>query len=483
MELEGNYNTADIKTDELEEACKDQIQEMIDHEAFKGDKNVAIMPDTHFGQGAVIGFTKPFDNNRICPNTIGVDIGCGMTAVNLGKINLDTEHEETLHDIDGQIRHRVPMGFDTHSRSQYHFKNDFPWELCSQKLETFNQNSGFDIDNEYSIQYFKDLVDKVGYKTGRTINSMGTLGGGNHFIELGTDSEDNVWIIVHSGSRGIGHAVAEYWQDKATELRRHDWIQDKAKDLEMPDGQPVFPYVKFNEEDNPQEILEWLQGAKGQTFKKEDMIREDFNGEEIQEAHETLRQLMPDQRDANTDLDYLEGDEAHGYIKDMIFAQTYAQESRRLMSNTAAKAVADAALAVDKVEVEERIESVHNYIDFEDQTIRKGACRAHEDEKLVIPFNMNYGTLICKGKGKGKGMEDWNNSAPHGAGRAMSRTAAKEKYSTEDMKNQTEGVYMSKNPVDETPKAYKDPEIIEQAIGDTAEIIDRVKPFMSLKAE
>jgi len=219
---------------------------------------------------------------------------------------------------------------------------------------------------------------------------------------------------------------------------------------------------------------------------KADKIRADFDGEDIQEMFDKISQFIQKTKNAekerNTDLDYLEGEEAHGYIKDMIFAQTYASESRKRMAIAVHDAVKKVEMGVvpDVKKIQDRIESVHNYIDFNDGVIRKGACRAHDGERLIVPFNMNYGTLICEGKGR----DDWNNSAPHGAGRAMSRTEAKNRYDEQDMAEQTGDTYLSVTPVDETPRAYKDPELIEEAIGPTtAEIVDRVKPLLSVKAE
>jgi Uncharacterized conserved protein len=320
---------------------------------------------------------------------------------------------------------------------------------------------------------------------------MGTLGGGNHFVEIGESQETgDTWCIVHSGSRGVGARIAEYWQDKATELRKIESIRNYMKGLSngtagmyKKELYNIMNYVKFDATDSNQEILEWLNGAKGESFKKKEKIREDFEGEQIEEIHSTLRNLMPDKQESdNTDLDFLEGEEATGYIKDMIFAQTYASESRKQMMASVVQSFWDVEESEEVTAPHgtvDEIESVHNYIDFTDQTVRKGACSAHEGEKIVIPFNMNYGTLIAEGKGK----DSWNHSAPHGAGRAMSRTTAKEKYSTEDMEEQTEGVYMSKKPVDETPKAYKNPDLVEDAIGETAEVVDRIKPVLSIKAE
>jgi len=481
FQIEGDYNTAEVKIDEnlVEEECLNQIKEMMDNKAFEGDSNVAIMPDTHWGAGAVIGFTMPL-KNRVCPNTVGVDVGCGLYAANLGNANLDD-----LESIDEEIREKVPTGFNVHNRQDYHFKKDFPWEKCREKAEKFNKNSNLPgIDTSYGMDYFNNLLDKIGYKTGRTINSMGTLGGGNHFIEIGESQETgDTWCIIHSGSRGVGARIAEYWQDKATEIRNISEVRDRShavivgNDGETDHEVNLFNYTKFSEDDSDEEILEWLNGAKGESFKKKDKIKEDFKGQEIEAVHNALRRLMPDHREdkRNNDLDYLEGEEATGYIKDMIFAQTYASQSRKQMMHNVIESFNE---LMKPIRPKEDVESVHNYIDFTDQTIRKGACSADKGERIVIPFNMSYGTIIAEGKGK----EDWNGSAPHGAGRAMSRTEAKNRYSEEDMKEQADGVYMSKNPVDETPKAYKDPELVLNSI-ENVEVLDRIKPVLSVKAE
>lgn len=460
MRIEGDYNTADVKIDDLEEACEDQIREMVNAEAFEGAGDIAIMPDTHWGSGAVIGFTMPV-KDKVVPNTIGVDIGCGMFAVNLGELEFDS-----LEELDSAVRERIPMGFDVHGRNDFHMRDDFPWRECVYKLDAFREAAQFDLpegDSVYGPDYFNEVTERVGYDKGRAINSVGTLGGGNHFIEFGrSEQTDDVWVIIHSGSRGIGAEIAQYWQDRATALTT------KRKSIDdVPDS--VQEYMNDN----------WKPKA--------DKIRADFDGSDIQDKFDevamAIQEYGPSTADRNTDLDYLEGAEAHGYIKDMIFAQTYASVSRKQM----AVAVLDAVRSLhdepvdDEVPVwwKDEIESVHNYIDFQDATIRKGACRAHEGERLVVPLNMKYGTLLCRGRG----VDSWNNSSAHGAGRAMSRTDAKNQFSNEDFEEQTTGVHMSKMPLDEIPGAYKDPEVIEAALGESVEVVDRVVPFLSLKAE
>jgi len=466
FEIEGEYNTATVHTNQSREDAEteaiEQIQEIADAEAFtSGDSDegtIAVMPDFHWGAGAVIGFTMPV-KDRIVPNTIGVDIGCGMYAVNFGEI---PEDELDLETLDEEIRGHVPTGFDVHGRNDFHMLNSFPWGICETKLDTFSEQTDFDLPNPqtvYTKSYFEELCQQIGYDQGRAINSVGTLGGGNHFIELGRDEDNNVWCIIHSGSRGIGAEIAQYWQDRAT-----DYMNQRAKQVEIPDS--IEPYLSD----------EWKPKA--------DKIREDFDGSDIQDKFDELSQFIQETKDAesnrNTDLDYLKGDEATGYIIDMIFAQTYASVSRKMMAAGVAEALA--YVTNDEKEYlykQDEVESVHNYIDFNDATVRKGACRAHDDERLVVPFNMKYGTILARGKGN----EAWNKSSAHGAGRAMSRTEAHNRFTDADFSEQTEGVFMSETPMDEIPGAYKSPEDVEAALGDNVEVEARIEPFLSIKAE
>lgn len=457
MEIHGDYNNADVKTDSLEEGAIDQIRTMTNAPAFEGDGDISIMPDAHWGSGAVIGFTMPV-KDRVVPNTIGVDIGCGMFAVNFGELSI-----ESIEQLDEQVRERIPTGFDVHDRNNYHMKNDFPWHECRRKLRSFNEQTDFDIDVdsvEYGIDYFTDVCGKVGYDVSRAINSVGTLGGGNHFIEFGRSSRD-LWVIIHSGSRGIGASIAQYWQDKATEA-----MNKRAMETEIPES--VEPYLNDN----------WKPNAS--------KIRGELDGEDIQAKFDEVSMFIQKTRESeqhrDTDLDYLEGEEAHGYIIDMIFAQTYASVSRREMMRSVDAALDEVNHGTQLNSTPwryEEVESVHNYIDFMDATIRKGACRAHEGERLVVPLNMKYGTLICEGRGE----DSWNNSSAHGAGRAMGRREAKRRFSDEDFDEQTDGVFMSKKPLDEIPGAYKDPEMIEEALGESVTVVERVEPFLSIKAE
>lgn len=433
----------------------EQVEEMVDHPAFT--ENIEIMPDGHGGAGAVIGFTKPVEE-RVVPNTVGVDIGCGMTAIKVGY-----DGQFTLEEIDDAIHEVVPMGRNVHSRGDYHIVDDFPWGLCEAKLTTFEDSNLERGEIEESVEwfdgygkdYFLDLCKRVEYDTTRAINSVGTLGGGNHFVEFseGMESGDH-WFVVHSGSRGIGLSIANYWQDKAT----HRTTSRK------------------NLEDVPEHIREYMNGD---WKPKADKIREDFDGPDIQQKFDevsmAIHEYGPSADNRNTDLDWLEGEERYGYFLDMIFAQTYAEENRiQILLNIVGE--------LGFKEYGGIINSTHNYIDFKDGVIRKGATRSHRNESLIIPLNMAEGTLYCEGSGN----EEWNRSAPHGAGRRMSRTEAHNTLSMEEYEEAMRDVFstsVSEETLDEAPQAYKDISVIEEVIGQTAPIQDWWKPLLNVKAD
>jgi len=436
----------------------EQVSEIVDHEAF--ENAIHIMPDGHGGAGAVIGFTMEI-GDKVVPNTVGVDIGCGMTAVNVGKPGcLEREDESVYSMIDEDIRKAVPFGRNTHSSPDYHIVDDFPWDDCQEKWWNLIQSwdSVEDVaikeQNPYGEEYFKDLCRRVGYDMNRAIASMGTLGGGNHFIEISKSTKNgDYWVTVHSGSRGIGYSIAEYWQHEATNRTTSRKTLDDVPEKHQ-------KYLKDN----------WKPNAEA--------IRSDFDGEEIQNKFDRISRVIdeygPSSDDRNTELDWLEGEEALGYFRDMIFAQQYARESRLEMC----KSVANVLMC----DIEEVVDSIHNYVDFEDMTIRKGATRAHDDEKLIIPLNMRDGTILCRGKGN----IQWNRSAPHGSGREMSRTQAFDELDFEEFESDMDGVFstsVTEETLDESPRAYKDIQYIQNIIEESAEVIDRWKPVMNLKAE
>lgn len=435
IDIEGEHTTARVFLEEgqLEETAHEQIQTLVEHPGFRNP--IRVMSDAHWGKGSVIGFTMAL-GERVVPNTIGVDIGCGLHAVNVGP-----ELPVSGKELDEAIRARVPMGSSVRSNTDYDMKQDFPWHEATETVERFEASYGQDLDPDfkyefdgYDMEYFTDLCRRAGVSEKRAIDSIGTLGGGNHFIEFGrSDASDDIWVVVHSGSRGLGYNTATYWQERATE-----YMDERGIDVES-------------------EI---------------ERIREEYEGEEIGRRIDELNEQLTD-RNRNETLDYLEGEEAHGYFIDMIFAQQYASENRREMARQ--------IRSVLGVESRDAIESVHNFIDFDDLVIRKGATRAYEGERIIIPFNMRDGTLICEGKSN----PEWNHSAPHGAGRVMSRRQAFRELDLDDFKTQMSEVFstsVNSDTLDEAPLAYKDAALIEQAIEPTAQIVDRLDVIHNIKA-
>ena len=397
FEINGKYTNAKVMIDMVEPECISQIQAMTNHAAFTN--SIAIMPDTHAGKGSVIGFTMPV-GDKIVPNVVGVDIGCGMFSVNVGKIDID--HNK----VDSMIRDVVPFGKNV--------RND----IAKSRI------SG--IDNlEYS-----ELYKRVGIDESYALKSLGSLGGGNHFIEIGKDSNDNIWITVHTGSRNLGKKVCEYWQDKG--FKR------------------IVPVVDVDQIKSKFPKSEWAKQLK---------LAKDEN-----------------KKYKKSDLDWIDGVDKEGYLYDMNLTQIYASVNRYIVMKEILK-----VFGIDRVyNNKDFIDTVHNFIDKRDNIIRKGAIRSYTGERMIIPFNMRDGILICEGKSN----PEWNFSAPHGAGRLLSRSKAKEVLILEDYEKKMKGVFstsINKFTLDEAPEAYKDSKMIEEAIVPTARIIDRIIPIHNLK--
>lgn len=396
LQIQGKYGVAKVMIDNIDEATSNQIYEFVSHPAFT--EPIAIMPDTHAGKGCVVGFTMPV-GDKIVPNTIGVDIGCGMISVNIGnKLNHD------LATTDKLIRSVIPLGFHVNSKPVV-------------KTEEFDA-----------------LCEKTGPNPTRIQCSIGTLGGGNHFIEIGRGTNDDYWITVHTGSRNLGKCVCDYHQKKAIQKIE----ESRSKYMEA--QKEII--LKTVDKKNIQTALAKAKNNFGVSLQ-------------------------------NKTLAYLEGDDMEEYLLDMRKAQEYADLNRRTIIERILKAI--------NAKEQDRIVSVHNYVDFSDNVIRKGAIRSYVGERLIIPFNMRDGTLICEGKSN----PEWNNSAPHGAGRVLSRASAKKAITLETFKEQMNGIYstsVTKNTLDEAPDAYKDYRIIEDAIQPTVKIIDRLKPILNIKA-
>ncbi|NHN43063.1 RtcB family protein [Halorubellus sp. JP-L1] len=491
--IEGEHTTARVLVDDeslLEANCREQIQELVDHPAFT--EPVRVMPDTHWGAGAPVGFTMPL-GERIVPNVVGVDVGCGMAAANLGNdLPLaDAERER-------RVRDAVPMGRDVREYDDaVHLVDDFPFDRANDVFESFDaayaERFGERVDplefefDGYDADYFDALCDRVlapkAQGMGYVIRGVGTLGGGNHFVEFAQGRESaEYWLVVHSGSRYLGLAVAEYWQAKATDRRNHASIRTAIPD-------DLAPYVKFDPQTvSDEDLYEWVTGGKGESHIRKGKVRAEFDGKAIEETFDRLATLRPgidDEDDEsaggdapaagrNEDLDYLEGREAHGYFVDMLFAQQYARWNREVMVD----AICD-ALGVDPVE---RFQSVHNYVDFRDLTIRKGATPARDDQRLVVPFNMADGSVIASGKGN----DEYHQTAPHGAGRVMGRGDAFDRLSMAEFEAAMDGVYSEsvvEGVVDEAPMAYKDADRILGALEPTAEVEERLDVVHNLKAK
>ncbi|HLR20890.1 MAG TPA: RtcB family protein [Tissierellaceae bacterium] len=404
MELEGKYNTAKVFTDELEEGSRDQIIRLLDQE-FIEDSKVRIMPDVHQGMGAVIGFTADM-GDKVIPNIVGVDIGCGMLTVELGDIDID------LPELDKVINNKVPSGRHVHNGRRIKY----------DRLE--------------DLYCYRDLKN-----TKRIERSIGTLGGGNHFIELGIDSKDNRYLVIHSGSRNLGKQVADHYQKLAIDLcsGKEEYFERKEKLIEEYKA----------------------KGKRNKINKALKKLRREYKGHEPKYPK---------------DLCYLHGKYRDMYLKDMRICQEYANLNRETMADIILKNLLEKDL-----EEFSYFETVHNYINFKDNIIRKGAISAYKDEKILIPINMRDGSILAKGKEN----PDWNYSAPHGAGRLMSRTQAKSDLTLEAFKESMEGIYSTsvhKGTLDESPFAYKSIDSILDNMEDTAEILEIIKPIYNYKA-
>lgn len=390
-----------IFTENIEPEALNQIYTLIKQPAFE-DCKVRIMPDVHAGAGCVIGFTADL-GDKVIPNIVGVDIGCGMLTVELGKIDINFE------ELDKAIRKRVPSGKNVHDGRIVRF------------------------DELQDLYCYRELKD-----TKRLERSIGTLGGGNHFIEIDTDTEGNKYLIIHSGSRNLGKQVAEHYQKLAIEI-----MQGKDKLFEM------------------QEKL--IADYKAQGKRKE-------IEKAIKELH---RKFNPNPLGIPKELCYLTGKYREQYLHDMQICQKFAVKNREEMARV--------ILSEMRLQSVSSFETIHNYIEFGSNMVRKGAISAKENEMLLIPINMRDGCII----GIGKGNEDWNCSAPHGAGRIMSRSKAKEMVSLDEFRQSMEGIYttsVNQSTVDESPMVYKPIDEIVENIKDTVEIVKIIKPIYNFKA-
>lgn len=384
-------NEVKVFAETFEYEAYEQVKRLANYEAYQ-NSTIRIMPDSHAGKGCTVGTTMTI-TDKVTPNLVGVDIGCGMLTIELKDKDIDCEKLDLI------IRTKIPNGFDVHEKQKATF--DFESLICAKQV---------------------DLE--------RALLSIGSLGGGNHFIEVDySEKSGRYYLVIHSGSRKLGGDVCKHYQDLA------------------------------------------FQGANEMKKVREDLITRLKAEGRIQDIESEVKKLK--KPIADKELAHLSGDNFRSYLNDMEIVQRFAMLNRKTM----------AAIIIKEMgfQEESRFETIHNYIDFKRMILRKGAVSAELGEKLLIPINMRDGSLICIGKGN----EDWNYSAPHGAGRLMSRSKAKEMLSMDEFVNSMNGIFttsVSTSTIDEAPQAYKSMEEIRTAITDTVEIIDAIKPIYNFKA-
>lgn len=397
LEIKGKVNTALCYAKIVEDEAIEQIRRMCDYEFTEGSR-IRIMPDVHAGKGCTIGTTMTVVDKAV-PNIVGVDIGCGMYTVNLGRADIDFEKLD-------EAAHFIPSGMNV-------------WE---GRQERFNLTG---------LRCYRSLKD-----TKRLERSLGTLGGGNHFIEVDRAQDGTNYLVIHSGSRNLGKQVAEIYQQLAIDLNK---------------GKETY----FQQRD---EIIRTYKAAGRR--------------KEIQAA---LEKISWNKRETTIpeDLCYLYGTYFEDYLHDVEICQQFAKRNREKM--------AEVILDRTGMTGSDAFHTIHNYIDTDEMILRKGAIAAHKDEKVLIPINMRDGSVLAVGKGN----PEWNYSAPHGAGRLMSRRKAKESLSMDEYRKMMEGVYttsVNEATLDEAPMAYKSLEDIIDVIKESVDVIDVMKPIYNFKA-
>ena len=397
LEVKGKYNSAKIFTDVVDEASVAQVIELC-NQPFTAKSRIRMMPDIHAGAGCTVGTTMTI-TDKVVPNLVGVDIGCGMETVHLREQHLE------LQKLDKLIRAKIPSGFSIREKAHRYFDE-------------------IDLTELYCYRQINPL---------RAEKSLGTLGGGNHFIEVDRDDEGGLYLVIHSGSRNLGLEVAAWYQNEAYQRLNKSSKSDEAALI-----------AKLKSEGRDKEIQKAIRKLKN-----------------------TKQTSIP------KPLAYAEGELFEQYIHDMRIIQRFAVLNRR--------AIADDILKGMGLHAQDSFTTIHNYIDTDAMVLRKGAVSAKAGERLLIPINMRDGSLICIGRGN----EDWNCSAPHGAGRLMSRSQAKQSFTVSEFKHQMDGIYttsVGKATLDECPMAYKRMEDIVSNIGETVRIERIIRPVYNFKA-
>ena len=397
MEIKGKFATAISYAKEIEPTAEEQIRTMCDQQFTEGCR-VRIMPDVHAGKGCTIGTTMTIRGKAV-PNVVGVDIGCGMYTTKLENKRVDFARVD-------EICHWIPSGMNV-------------WDSPREE---------FDLKQ---LRCYRNLKEIIWLR-----NSLGTLGGGNHFIEIDRSEDGIYWLVVHSGSRNLGKQVCEYYQEMAVDDADKKAYSDVADSL--------------------------IASLKAEGRQRE-----------IQTELEALRTRVKKNRTVPESLCHLEGNHLEDYLHDVKICQEYAVRNREIMTKLILKKTGMVGL--------ESFHTVHNYIDTDEMILRKGAIAAHAGERVLIPINMRDGSIIAIGRGN----EEWNYSAPHGAGRVMSRKKAFETLSLEEYKTAMEGIYTTtanQETLDESPMAYKRMEDIIDAIREAVDIVEIIKPVYNFKA-
>ncbi len=395
IELNGKFADAKIFTDVVDTKAISQVISLL-NQPYAENSRIRMMPDITPGEGCTVGTTMTI-KDRVCPNLVGSDIGCGMETIQIREKELD------LIKLDRIIREKIPSGFKIHDRVP----------KVAKKLNLSDMFCANQIRLEASLR------------------SLGTLGGGNHFIEVDKDDNGELYVVIHSGSRKLGLEVAKYYQKQA---------------------------------------CKYLTGYSDEELEQK---RRELNAQGCKNIEGTIKNLKPKHCGIPSELSYIEGMLMQQYLNDMKMVQGFAELNRKIMM--------DVIIEEMNLQVVDRFTTVHNYIDTDSMILRKGAVSAKAGERLLIPINMRDGSLICTGKGN----EDWNYSAPHGAGRLMSRGEAKELLTLEEYKKEMEGIYTTSvnlSTLDESPMAYKRLSDIVDNIHPTVVINAMIKPIYNFKA-
>lgn len=392
FELCGKYNTCKVFTENCDNETISQIMELLNQQSVTGSQ-IRIMPDTHAGKGCVVGTTMTL-KDKVIPNLVGVDIGCGMYALKLKETEIDCEK------LDKIIRQYIPSGFSIHDQA-------------IAKSKVTDMIAPIDLD--------------------RAMKSLGTLGGGNHFIEVDRGNDGHLWLVIHTGSRHLGIEVCKHYQDLAYDKIRNKSMKEKID--------ATVACLKAEGKEN--------------------------------EIENTIKILKMQAGPVPKDLCYVEGEDFDNYIHDMKLAQAHATINRETI----------AAQIIERMgwTVASSFQTIHNYIDIEKMILRKGSVSAQRGETIIIPMNMRDGSLICMGKGN----PDWNYSAPHGAGRIMSRGQAKQNVTMAEFTESMRGIFttsVTQSTIDESPMVYKPMQEIISNISDTVDIIDIIRPIYNFKA-